>query len=696
MMALSRLDASRIVLELVSNGGWRNSAEAIAEAIPHMVEHLGPADVISTLENLKIPYAEITCREDEITSAECPAMVFPHAGRCFVALGREGRKLITSQDDLSSAETREPSQQWCLVIRIDRFAHRVSDTTVDSVIASFGALRPMMPLLLVSSFLTNLLGLSAPLLIMAIYDRVIPTNSVNLLGSLSVGVAIILATDFGFRHARTNALAYAGRKGEQELSIALFRKLMAIPLHQLQRSEIDQQLTRFRQFEALRDIFTGQVMTTLLDLPFALIFFAVLLYLAPPVGLLTIGVIVFFALSSAVTIPIQQRLDMTASEASAATRALFHDAVRHQRTIVGLGISGQFFERSEPLVEASEAATRRARQLQRTRQLVAQSVSSLATVGAIVISANAALVGDMSFGALIAVIALVSKVLAPFNSLHSNLDQILSFLQSRSQADRVLALSQELELGLERAHQKTLSGAISINAITHRPDPLTPPLLSQVSFEIEPGEFVVVMGSDTASKTSLLDLIDGLVMPISGTIEFDGIDIRQIARDELRHSITYATFEPAVFYGTIEQNFRLASPLISKDQVIEALETMDLLNDFASLPEGLETRFTDRIISGLPNQTLRALALARSIARRSSIYMFSEPTNGMSVKRRTSFKAWIEAERGNRTIVVSTADRSLIKLADRCIFLNGGRLAVNDTGLLGQEKINAILKAIGG
>ncbi|MEM9126939.1 MAG: ATP-binding cassette domain-containing protein, partial [Pseudomonadota bacterium] len=221
-------------------------------------------------------------------------------------------------------------------------------------------------------------------------------------------------------------------------------------------------------------------------------------------------------------------------------------------------------------------------------------------------------------------------------------------------------------------------------------------VLSQASFACKPGELVVVMGSDASARTAVLDLIDGLYSPNTGTIEHDGIDIRQIAKDELRKSATYAPGNLAVFYGTVAQNFRLAAPSLSDDDITAALNVMGLIDDTGLLPDGIETRLTDEDIALLPEDTLRSLVLARCIARPSSVFLFAEPTNSMCDQKRRYFKDWANAQRGCRTVVVATADRSFLDLADRFIFLSDGRVAVDDTGETGHRKMQAALKSLGG
>ncbi|WP_214647991.1 ABC transporter transmembrane domain-containing protein [Ruegeria lacuscaerulensis] len=689
MTTLEVEKATGLLDALLYNQGRRSSLNTLLEALPHQSERLDQDDILDVLDTLKISYTKTRCREDTIVGADCPALVIPETGPWYVALGRNGLSLR-----VAGAKDHSPKRRKCLVIRIESKAWREEDGTPQTVRMAFRVFRPMLPWLFLASFLINLLGLAAPLLIMAIYDKVIPSGSVAMLTSLVVAVLVIGLSDMCFRHARTRALAYIGARGEHQLMIALFHKLMSLPLQQLQKSDISQQLSRFRQFEALRDVFTGQIMTSLLDLPFVLIFFAVLTFLAPQVGLLTLGLVVILVILGFVTIPEQRRLDSAASDAAAKSQSAMQQAILHQRMMSDLGLQQRWLDRSLSLSEAAEDATRRARVFQAFTQSLSQSVTALATVGAIILSAYAAVNGDLSFGALIAVIALVSKILAPVQTLYCCWAQILIFSHSRNQADRVLSLPEELELGLEHSHCKDIQGAIQFSAVTFRPDPLNAPLLSQASLSCDPGEVTLIMSSDAAVRTAVLDLMDGLATPLAGTVSYDDVDLRQIARDELRTSVTYATFEKKLFYGTIAQNFRLASVSLSDCQIETALSQMGLSQDQELLPDGLETRLTDAHLAQLPDETLKALTLSRSMARPSSVYLFSEPTNGLSDQRRAAFKEWVRQQKRRSTVVIATADRSFLSIADRFVFLNGERVVLNDTGEVGRRKLKAILQAM--
>jgi len=692
---LASHDKNGLLKRALVLGRWQSDSAAIFEALPHMASDLNADVTMQTLENLSVPFDYVRCRLKDLVESDVPTLVFPDHGRPFIFLRSTDQGLEVQFEASEEAVFVPPTRASAIAIVIRTYAEAESHAASMTVSEAFASFRPMLPGLFTASLFVNVLGLATPILIMAIYDRVIPTGSTKLLVSLTLGVAIIFGFEFLFRQTRTRALAYVGRKSERALSLALFRKLMSLPLGEVSKSNVDEQLARFRSFEALREPFTGQLMTTLLDLPFALLFLTVLFLLAPPVGFVVLIVIAAFGLTALVTTPIQQRLNLATAGAVAQTRRQYFDAITHQRAMYQLGIGSRWIERCDQLVSTSEAAVRKARQLQSGLHSFAQGLTSVATVGAIVLSAQGALNGSLSFGALIAVIVLVGKTLSPIQSLFTSLPQLLSFFQSRTQADRLFRLGEEVELGVGQSHQSSLKGDIAFHGVTHRPDAKSAPVLTQVSFHCPPGALTVVMASDESARTAILDLIDGLVQPIAGTIEHDQIDSRQIARDFLRRSIGYAPQQKAFFHGTILQNFRMNDPSITEDAVWEALFDLGLEQDILDLPDGIETRLKGHDRTRWPDETWRGLVLARTIARPRAILLFSEPTDALSAERRAQFRNWLSSHKGRHTIVIATADRALIPLADRCLYLDSGRLTVNGEGESGRKKLLAMLKKHG-
>lgn len=693
MSALSDSQSISLLQELLLVSGRQNRRNAVFEAMPHTATTVGFSDLSVALTNLGVQTQRVSCRETEITDGECPALMLDADGNCTVLQGIANGKLILhlcapgSETDENPVE-RPPSRKDCTLLVVADDALRVRTEDAETVTSALNSLSNMMPWLLSASFISNLLGLMAPVLIMAIYDRVIPSNSTSLLLSLMLGVLLVVSTDFAFRVLRSRALAYAGAQSELTLTTRLFEKLMRLPLSQLTKSDVGTQLSRFRQFEGLRDVFTGHVIMVLLDLPFALIFFAVLCYVAPSVGWMTFGAAVIFGLMTIYSIPRQSKADRRAAEASQHLRMLMSDAIHNQRAVVNLGLSENWQDRTKAAAELSERAFAQASRQRNTTQVLAQTILALSTSGAIILGTFAAMQGTMSFGALIAVIVLTAKVLSPIHAMQNTMPQIISFLKNKNQADRVMKLAEEAQLGVRHSHQKALEGEIQFSGVTYRPDPANAPILSQATFKIQPGETVLLTGRDLPGRTAVLDLIDGLYDPLAGTIEHDRIDIRQIAKDELRRSISYAIHDGGLFHGTIEQNFKLATPDVTSEDITKTLRMFGLEKTVANLPKGQQTRLDLATIDALSEAEKTLFKVARSAARKATIYLFSEPTLGLESAQRDAFKSWLRKNSGKQTILLASADKSLADYADRFLLIEQGRVIVNDTGTNGRKKLD--------
>ena len=681
--------------QLMSAAGWHSSQNRLFEAVPHMSDKLTPFDMVRTFENLGVPTSSQRCRLSEIQADDCPALFVDSKDRMQAILASDSGNLLVCELQDSSPRWIKANNMAGRLVRLERFQNEQAPASKYSFEQITGPFRGLIPWLVFSSFMSNLAGLATPLLIMVIYDRVIPSGSVDLVTSLALAALIVLATDAGFRLIRSRVIAHMGRETELGLGLALFRKILALPISQVQKASVEQQLARFRQFESLRDVFTGQVLVAVLDLPFTLVFLAVLYVLSPQVAYLILALIFIFIVLTCVTLPLQTSLNARAAERKAALQSFVFETAQNQRAIQRLGLVDHWTKKGEALGRVTARETRRAAQLQLVTQNLGQSLIAIAGLGAITLGTLSAMQGTMSFGALIAVLSLVWKVLTPLQALYANSSQIISFRNSKAQSDRVLNLPEEMVRGVAQNHQKILKGQVSVSGVTHRYDSASAPVLSQVSIDIEANEFVILGGSSNSGKTTLLNLVQGFYQPSIGLIQLDGLDLRHIAVDDLRRSVSYCLSQPELFYGTIYQNFKLAAPFLSRDDVHSSLTQLGLKDEIDSFPDGIDTRLSEAFRSTLSHSTLRALGLARALARGGSICMLNEPFAGLDTEHSDALIGALEDLKGSRTFIVATQDSITARIADHYVFLQNGRVAVDDLGTAGHKKFNALLNRAG-
>ncbi len=670
--------------------GIRLDPSRLAEATPHLAEGLTAQEIIRTLRNLGLPtHVMEGVRQDRITAADCPCLFLPERGGPQIIDDIYGERARFVGPD-GASEWRTAMSRRGVLIRIEITSPGSPDPAPPRLRDIVLAFRGTLGLLVAVSFFISLLGFAAPLLVMVVYDRLIPTAAVELLIALVLGIGTVLLADVALRTIRARAMAWMGSRMERRMGLALFCKLGAMSVDRVQGVPVDQQLARLKQFEGLRGIFTGPLLTTLLELPFVLMFFAAIWYLDPQIGMLILGLVVVFGLVAVVIVPVQLRRNAASASAREGLAALMTESATQQRAIQRLGAGAVWTSRCDAAMMASARLARDARQIQLLSQTLGQSLLLAAGFGAVYLGTASALTGQLTFGALIALIALTWKVLAPVQTLYLAASQVIGYGRSARQIGAFLGMPEERRIGPARRVSRRFNGKLRLEGVTYRYPGQAESAVSGASVAIAEGEVVVVCGRNGVGKSTLLKLLCGFYAPQAGAILIDGIDYRQIAIDELRDSINYLPQNAEFFHGSVLQNFRLAAPAATVGEIREALDRMGLAGIVAQLPEGLETRLSEELRRMLPAGTLQAMSVARALLRDRSVYLLDEPCSGIGAEQEAAFLEHVARLRGQSTVVMVSDRPSHFSRADRLVFLDRGRVVLNDTGPEALRKVKAL------
>lgn len=690
--ASSRDEAADLIAAFATAGGVSCNAITVRNALPHLAGKLVASHYITTLQNLGAKLQHSKVRLKDLTSSDLPCLFMMRSGAVALILAAKGGKwqIRTATD----GTLRWISQGNLLgtAVRIAPQEDASDGAEQGSFAGKFKGFRKIIAGLLVASLFTNLAALASPLLVMVIYDQIIPTKSVATIVSFAIAACVVIVLDISLRSIRALAVAHMGSQVERELGLSLFKKLSHLPLSNLEKSGVHEQIARLRQFESFRDIFSGSLFTTFLDLPFSLIFISVLFYLSPTIGFLLVGIIAIFAISSFISLAVQRPL----TERSAATRnaqqQLLYEASKNVLMIQRLGAEEYWIERLDKAAEAAADAARRAKRVQLVAQTFGQTLMMTAGAGTIAFGAASTVSGDVSIGALIALMTLVWRVLGPVQTLYSSVSQLKGFITGFKQIKRVLSLETELVRPVTGGSVKNFSGRIKVSNVTHRFDSAQEPVLSSVSLSINPGEVTVFCGLNGSGRSTLFNLINRLYVPTSGAIYFDGVDYRQIAVDDLRRAVTAERQYTDFFHGTIRQNFELANPVVTPREIAVVLDALGLSDYVRKLPHGIETRMDEAFQRKMSKSLGKSLGLARCLLRDSSIYLLDEPGSGLDATHEHRFLTCLNALRGARTVLMTSDRPSHWELADNIVFLDRGKVLINEPRATALPKIKALYK----
>ena len=214
---------------------------------------------------------------------------------------------------------------------------------------------------------------------------------------------------------------------------------------------------------------------------------------------------------------------------------------------------------------------------------------------------------------------------------------------------------------------------VVLRNVHFRHRPTSRPVLAGIDLEVARGERIAIKGRSGAGKSTLLHLVAGFVPPDEGSVLIDG------ATAPGPYGLGWLAQDAWLFHGTVAENLRLADPAAGETALWEALETADLRDVVAALPEGLDTPLGEHG-HGLSGGQARRLALARAVVRGAPLLLLDEPTDGLD---EAAAARVLEAIRriagagpaGGRTVIAATHDPALHAWAERCVTLEDGRLA---------------------
>ena len=528
--------------------------------------------------------------------------------------------------------------------------------------------------LLLITFMLNIMALATPIFVMGIYDRVIGTRSISMLIQFSIGIGIILIMTWVLRTLRSQIVSHFGARLDTLVSGAIFERLLALPPAFTERAPVGVQISRIRDFESVREFFTGPMAMVMLEMPFVPIFLIVMFYLGGWLAMVPIALIGVFVLIGLISFPIVSRRVSELGRNGANRQEFLVETVGKMSALKYTASEKRWLSRFREISADTAYAGFRVSMVNNVINTLAQIL--MISSGALVLAFGAYQVmnAQMSVGALVASMMLAWRVLGPINQAFIGMPRLAQLRGSVRQINRLMTIAPEGDLVPRSVDQRRFAGAVSFSRVSFRYSPESDPALVGVNFDIKPGQVIAVVGANGAGKSSLIKLVAGMYQPQAGAVLIDGADIRQMDPQNLRQAISYVPQDIEFFRGSIAQNLRLANPVASQDDLRMACMSAGVLQDVENLPKGFSTRVGDQHSSRFSASFLQRLALARAFVREAPVILFDEPTNGLDQKADRAFQHTINRLRGGSTIFLITHRPSHLDLADRILVLEAGQL----------------------
>jgi subfamily B ATP-binding cassette protein HlyB/CyaB len=538
---------------------------------------------------------------------------------------------------------------------------------------------------LIASVFVQLFALVTPLFFQLVVDKVLVHKSLSTLIVLIVGMISLGLFEGVLQYLRSYTLNHTTNRIDVELGRRLFHHLFHLPLAYFETRPAGQTVARVRELETIRSFLTGQGLSSVIDLVFALIFLAVLFLYSPTLTLIVVLSIPLYVLIAALIRPfLRDRINEKFNHGARSQQFLV-ESIIGAHTLKAASVEPMMQAQWEEKLAAYVRTAFDATMLGTAGQNLIQYVSRLTTALILLFGAQAVIAGSMTVGELIAFNMIAGQVVQPILRL-SQLWQ--DFQQVQVSVER---LGDILNAPTEPMPQSLPNlpppqGAIELKGVTFRYQPGTPDVLRDLSLSIRPGEVLGVIGPSGSGKSTLTKLIQRLYTPEQGQVLLDGIDIAQLDPGWLRRQIGVVLQENMLFNRSIHENIALADPAMPRALVMHVARLAGAEEFIVRLPQGYDTIVEERGANLSGGQRQR-IAIARALVTNPRILILDEATSALDYESERIIQDNMRTIVRGRSVIIIAHRLAAVRPCSRIIGMHQGRIVEQGShGELVQQK----------
>jgi len=681
---------SSCLFPLLQALSWQGVPRNLAEALPFGAKLLNEKDFLNTLARIGFSSIEYDGFISDLDNRVLPALYLTEDGKAWIIRETNGRLARIYDGSTKSEKAVVLQEQRGRVILFKAVEQEYDGSSQDNedkdwLKTVFARFKPTLWGLLGATAIINILSIILSLVIMSIYDMVIPAKSVDTLLFIGIGVFIALGVELFLRILKSSVVGFLGGRFEYLLSTTAFAKTLSMPLEVVENTKLGVQAARLKEFENIRDIFVGPFVSIGLELPFIVLFTAIIFAIGGPLAIIPIVVLILYAILTFSFVRKLQKAMKIAAEGKSIRSNFLLETFNYRQAIKYFRGEENWHENYRKISADASYLHYKMHKISGLMHVLSSAVISFTTAATMTYGAYLVLEDQLSIGGMIACMILSSKMLGPIQSLFLAFSRFENVKDSFKKLNKLMSSKSEAKKFSSYAIRRKISGSIEFDRVQFRYTSGQDVALMGINLKVNASEMLAIMGSSGSGKTTILKMILGLYRVPTGRIYIDGIDIRQLDPRELRHNIGYVPQLPKYFDGTIAQNLRLSDPTASDEQMRDVCAKLLILDSIDKLPNGFETKLSSRGHDIVSAGLKQAITVAAALIRKPSILLLDEPAYRMDTETDQAFTQLLENLKGQMTVIMTSHRPSHIKIADK--------LAVIERGMVvGQGKPEEILK----
>lgn len=640
-----------------------------------LADGLAAVGLISRVETVAHPHPD-----------RWPALAQMTSGQFVLVLGQERDRLVIHDTSCTDDRTEVPLAEFepfftGMIVRAEApvqqlsRVHDLPEARAHWFWSQFARFQRHIGEVALGSFVANILAVAVALFALQVYDRVIPHQSEATLWVLAIGAGLALVMEAGLKIARARLMDGAGRQIELNVQKILMDRLLGMRSELASKSPSNL-FSAMREFGSVREFFTASTIGTLTDLPFIVVFLALVASIAGNVVWVLIAGGIIMVVPGFLLQKRMMRLTQDMQGAGARSARLLHEAIFELDTLKTQRAEDRFRRLWGDLTALQALKSSEQRRLASALTFWAQGVQQATYIGAVILGTYLVFAGEFTVGSIIAVGILTSRTLGPLTQLSGTLARWGNVKSALNGLDTIALATQDEEDGRSYLRRDRIEGAFELREVQFTYDEGAAPVLDIAGLAIQPGQAVAVLGTNGSGKSTFLKLLSGLYAPSKGRVLLDGTDMGQIAPRDLRRLIGYLGQDVRLFTGSLRENLNLT--LLERDdgRLMQALDFAGLGPFVKNHPKGLDLEILDGG-HGLSQGQRQSIGWARLWLQDPKICLLDEPTAALDQTLERTLVSRLETWLKGRTAIIATHRMPILSLTSRTLILQAGRMAVD-------------------
>ena len=536
---------------------------------------------------------------------------------------------------------------------------------------------------LLASLIINLTTLALPIVILQVYDRILPNQALDTFSLLIFGLLIAAIFDGVLRVLRSAILTWKGVQYEHNEGIFAIENVLHSDLVKFESDSIGSYLDKMESLKKIREFFSGQSILMLVDLPFVLVFLSLIFIFSGVMVLIPITVIaIFIAISYFTGNKLKEALE-NKSSADQRRQNFIIETLQGIHSIKAMAMESLMLRRYERLQAQSASSVYDVSRINSVVSGLGATFSQIVMVSFVGIGSIYVVSGELTIGALAAGTMLSGRVLQPALKAMGLWTQLQAVNLAEEKFNEIVGLPLEALQLKENNPPIELQGAIELRDVHFRHENAEKELLSGINLHVKPGEAIGIIGANGVGKTTLINLMMGFVNPTQGSVLLDDRDIKTLDGSSVRAQIALMPQQGTIYEGTILDNLTLFREGYAVDQAIKLTKILGLTKAINKLPNGLDTRVGGANSDSIPAGIRQQIILIRSMIGNATygapkIILFDDANSCLDFGNEARLHNFLQNNRKNRTMVIVSHRPSLLAICDRHFEIKNGVLESQD------------------